>query len=53
MSITIIQKTTVDYILLIKETKIEELKMADESDQNDLLIEPNVYMCAEKLENED
>lgn len=27
--------------------------MADESDQNDLLIEPNVYMCSEKLENKD
>ncbi|CAC5411876.1 unnamed protein product [Mytilus coruscus] len=47
--------TTVNNIVLIEEAEIPEFEMADE-DQNDILIEPDhadVYMCAEKLENED
>ncbi|XP_052063385.1 uncharacterized protein LOC127703038 [Mytilus californianus] len=49
------KNTRVDNIVLIEGAEIPEFEMADE-DQNDILIEPDhadVYMCAEKLENED
>lgn len=46
------QNTTVDNIVLIEEAEAPEFEMADE-DQNDILIEPDVYMCAEKLDNGD
>ncbi|VDH95135.1 Hypothetical predicted protein [Mytilus galloprovincialis] len=46
------KNTTVDNIVLIEEAEVPEFEMADE-DQNDILIEPDVYMCAEKLDNGD